>query len=63
MQEGDTLHGYTINSVTDVPEFDLVAVQLTHNRTGAKHLHLARYDDNNSFGYVKYCTFALFRAT
>jgi Zn-dependent M16 (insulinase) family peptidase len=50
MQEGDTLHGYTINSVTDVPEFDLVAVQLTHNRTGAKHLHLARDDDNNSFG-------------
>ena len=53
MKEGDTLHGYTVNTVTEVPEFDLVAVQLIHNKTGAKHLHLARDDDDNAFGYVQ----------
>ncbi len=52
MKKGDTLHGYTVESVTDIPEFELVAVQLTHNKTSAKHLHLSRDDDNNSFGYV-----------
>ena len=52
MKKGDTLHGYTVEGVTDIPEFELVAVQLTHNKTSAKHLHLSRDDDNNSFGYV-----------
>ena len=50
MKNGDKLHGYTVNSVTDVPELDLVAVQLTHDKTNAKHLHLARDDTNNAFG-------------
>ena len=50
MRDGDKVHGYTVNSVTDVPELDLVAVQLTHDQTKAKHLHLARDDTNNTFG-------------
>jgi Zn-dependent M16 (insulinase) family peptidase len=50
MTEGDKLHGYTVNRVTEVPEFDLVAVQLTHDKTSARHLHLARNDSNNVFG-------------
>ena len=52
MVEGERLQGYTVNSVTEVPEFDLVAVQLTHDKTRAQHLHLARNDSNNTFGYV-----------
>ena len=52
MKEGDILHGYTISTLMDVTHLELVAIQLTHNRTGAKHLHLARDDSNNSFGYV-----------
>ena len=52
MTEGDKLHGYTVNRVTEVPEFDLVAVQLTHDKTSARHLHLARNDSNNVFGYA-----------
>lgn len=35
-----------------MPDFDLVAVQLTHDQTNAQHLHLARNDNNNAFGYV-----------
>ena len=50
MTAGDNLHGYTVNSVTEVPEVDLVAVELTHQKTGAQHLHLARDDSNNAFG-------------
>ena len=49
---GDKLSGYTVNNVTEIPELDLVAVQLTHDKTGAKHLHIARDDSNNTFGYV-----------
>jgi len=46
---GSKLHGYTVESVTPVPDFDLTAVQLTHDQTGAQHLHVARKDSNNVF--------------
>lgn len=36
----------------EVSEFDLVTVKLTHDKTGAQHLHLARNDSNNAFGYL-----------
>ena len=49
---GDTLHGYTVNAVTPVPDYDLTAVQLTHDQTGAQHLHMARKDSNNAFRCV-----------
>lgn len=52
MKGGDKIHGYTVNSVMEVPEFDLVTVKLTHDNTGAQHLHLARNDSNNAFGYL-----------
>ena len=37
-----------------VPELSLSAVLLTHDRTGAQHLHLARDDRNNAFGLVAF---------
>ena len=49
--EGEKLHGYTVQKVTPVPDFDVVAVQLIHEQTKAQHLHLARDDTNNTFGY------------
>ena len=33
-------------------DFNLVAVQLTHEKTNAQHLHVAREDSNNTFGYA-----------
>lgn len=42
-----------------MPDFDLVAVQLTHDQTNAQHLHLARNDNNNAFGYVCLSTSAV----
>lgn len=50
--EGKKLEGYTINRVQDVPEFNLTAVDLIHNQTGARHLHIDRQDSNNVFGIV-----------
>lgn len=35
--------------VDEVPELFLTAVSLTHDKTGAKHLHVARDDPNNTF--------------
>ena len=32
-----------------MPEFELVASQLFHDKTGAEHLHIAREDKNNVF--------------
>ena len=32
-----------------MPEFELVATQLRHDKTGAEHLHIAREDKNNVF--------------
>lgn len=50
LKPGDRIHGYTVNKVLPVPELFLVSVQLTHNNTGAQHLHIARDDANNVFG-------------
>lgn len=35
--------------VTAVPELFLTAVKLSHDRTGARYLHVAREDTNNLF--------------
>ncbi|KAJ7385727.1 Presequence protease, mitochondrial [Desmophyllum pertusum] len=49
LKSGDKIHGYTVNKVVSVPELFLVSVQLTHDKTGAEHLHIARDDSNNVF--------------
>ncbi|KFO24997.1 Presequence protease, mitochondrial [Fukomys damarensis] len=46
---GEKIHGFTIEQVTSVPELLLTAVKLSHDNTGARHLHLAREDTNNLF--------------
>ena len=35
--------------VDEIPELFLTAVSLNHDKTGAKHLHIAREDSNNTF--------------
>ncbi|XP_059953540.1 presequence protease, mitochondrial isoform X1 [Mesoplodon densirostris] len=46
---GEKIHGFTVSQVTSVPELSLTAVKLSHDSTGARHLHLAREDRNNLF--------------
>lgn len=46
---GDKIHGYVVKRVEEVPEFCISAIELDHEGSGARHLHLARDDPNNCF--------------
>ena len=46
---GDRLHGFTVRRAKQVPELELVALQLEHDKTGADYIHVARDDKNNVF--------------
>ncbi|KAF4589627.1 Mitochondrial presequence protease [Ophiocordyceps camponoti-floridani] len=46
---GDKLHGFTLVRAKQVPEFELAALHLQHDKTGAEYLHIAREDSNNVF--------------
>ncbi|KAK4075288.1 uncharacterized protein Triagg1_4409 [Trichoderma aggressivum f. europaeum] len=46
---GSKLHGFTIVRAKHVPELELTALQLQHDKTGADYLHIARDDSNNVF--------------
>ncbi|KAH9523809.1 Presequence protease, mitochondrial [Bulinus truncatus] len=50
LKVGDNLHGYTVKRIDEVPDFYITAAMLSHDKTGAQHLHVARDDDNNTFG-------------
>jgi len=49
-----------LSQVVSVPELFLVSVQLTHDKTGAQHLHIARDDSNNVFRYKLYAIYFSF---
>ena len=46
---GETLHGFTLLRSKNVPELELTALHLQHDKTGADYLHVAREDKNNVF--------------
>ena len=46
---GQTLHGYRVVRVADVPEKSLRCIILQHEASGAKHLHVEAQDSNNVF--------------
>ncbi|KAL2262588.1 hypothetical protein VTK26DRAFT_853 [Humicola hyalothermophila] len=46
---GEKLHGFTLLRAKHVPELELTALHLRHDKTGAEHLHIARDDSNNVF--------------
>ena len=46
---GTTLHGFSVNACDDLPELDGVAVQATHDASGARLLYLKNDDNNKSF--------------
>lgn len=46
---GEKLHGFTLLRSKHVPELELTAIHLQHDKTGADYLHVAREDKNNVF--------------
>ncbi|KAF2141832.1 uncharacterized protein K452DRAFT_250720 [Aplosporella prunicola CBS 121167] len=46
---GSQLHGFTLKRAKHVPELELTALHLQHDKTGADYLHVARDDSNNVF--------------
>lgn len=46
---GEQLHGFTVKRTKQVPELQLAAFDLRHEKTGAEYLHVARDDKNNVF--------------
>ena len=48
-QPGQKYHGFTLVRVKHVPELQLKAFHLEHDKTGAEYLHVARDDNNNVF--------------
>ena len=46
---GEKLHGFTLIRSKHVPELELTALHLQHDKTGADYLHVARDDKNNVF--------------
>lgn len=46
---GEKLHGFTLLRTKHVPELELTALHLKHDKTGADYLHIARDDKNNVF--------------
>ncbi|OTA67306.1 hypothetical protein K449DRAFT_401818 [Hypoxylon sp. EC38] len=46
---GEKLHGFTLLRTKHVPELELTALHLRHDKTGADYLHIAREDTNNVF--------------
>ncbi|KAI1340901.1 Metalloenzyme, LuxS/M16 peptidase-like protein [Xylariaceae sp. FL0016] len=46
---GEKLHGFTLLRTKHVPELELTALHLQHDKTGADYLHIARDDTNNVF--------------
>ncbi|KAI4594932.1 Mitochondrial presequence protease [Pestalotiopsis sp. 9143b] len=46
---GETVHGFTLLRTKHVPELELTALHLKHEKTGADYLHIARDDSNNVF--------------
>jgi len=46
---GEQLHGFTLKRTQHVPELELTALHLQHDKTGAEYLHVARNDSNNVF--------------
>ena len=47
---GTGWHGFTITAVTELSDLDATLVQLRHEKTGARWVHVERPDDENLFG-------------
>ncbi len=52
MKQGDRIHGYVVKRVENLKELDSVLIQLEHEVTGAKHIHIKNKDKENTFAVL-----------
>jgi Zn-dependent M16 (insulinase) family peptidase len=52
MKKGDRIYGYVVNRVKNLKELDAVLIQLKHEVTGAKHIHIKNKDKENTFAIL-----------
>ncbi|KAJ9065382.1 Mitochondrial presequence protease [Entomophthora muscae] len=46
---GEKINGFTVKEIRPVPELKLTGIRLSHDLTGAQHLHIDKNDPNNAF--------------
>lgn len=49
LQPGKSLHGFLVNTVERIKEYNMTAYHLVHEKTKTEYLHLERDDSNNVF--------------
>ncbi len=52
MKKGDRVNGYAVNRVEHLKELDATLIQLEHEGTGAKHIHINCKDKENTFAVL-----------
>ncbi|XP_019768924.2 presequence protease, mitochondrial [Dendroctonus ponderosae] len=45
----ENIHGFIVKTIKEIPEFQIRAIYLMHEKTKAEYLHLHRDDNNNLF--------------
>lgn len=48
-KKGEKHHGFVVEDVQKIDEFNITAIKLKHDKTKAEYLHLYRNDNNNTF--------------
>lgn len=49
LQKGQSISGYIINAITPLENMDAVMIQLVHQKTKARHIHISSPDKENTF--------------
>ena len=50
LKQGDNISGYVIKKVAHLEEIHSVFYELEHTLTGARHIHISKNDEENTFG-------------
>ena len=49
LSEGTEIAGYIVKKIAELPEIKSIYYELTHTRTGARHIHISNNDTENTF--------------
>ena len=53
LKVGDKIHdAWTVDEIREIPAFKVTAYRTTHDKTGAKHIHLDCQDTDNTFAVL-----------